>query len=213
VLRGLVRLFIVSLLLLLVGCGHAKSKKQAASSEPDYDWSGYKGGAADAPAKGDAKPSKSDEPKRDAKSDAKPDARAAEPKPDAKTAEPKTDAPAGKKTSKGKIHGESVSSVSADTVANTSKTALKAKVVSTNTVIGPEYEQLQVVLSGCTVQIIRPATTPDQAGPKIRSPKTRNDGLSSTDSGWYDADADVLVLVQASKKALSAKALKSILKH
>ena len=72
---------------------------------------------------------------------------------------------------------------------------------------------VQIVLKDASVQIVRPAVSPDQAGPKLRSPKVRNDSLSSTESGWYDADADVLVLVQSTKAAKSKKALGAILKR
>lgn len=177
--------------LLLVGCG-ARPKPQAESAAA-YDWSDYKGTFAQSTTPGGSTPA------------ATPSAAPAPAK-----VEP---AAASAKASKGTIRGESVSSVSVDAVAGASTLALKTKVVSSNVVVGQEYEQLQVVLSGMAVQIIRPAAVPDKTGPKVRSPKARNGGLLKTESGWYDADADVLVLVRAEKKARSQKALLALLKR
>lgn len=186
-------------LLLVAGCGASTKKVNVA--EKDYDWSDYKGTYA---AGASAKPEEP-APKKVAKAEKSDKAEKAEKSDKADKEE--------KKISKAKIQGESVSSVSADVVAGASKTALKSKVVSTNTVVGAEYEQLQVVLNkGVAVQIIRPAAKPDGAGPKVRSPKARSEGLAETDASYYDEQADVLVLVQAAKKATSKKALKAILK-
>ena len=167
----------------LAGCGAAPKKQAEAPAA--YDWSDYKGTYA----KGD-------------------DRAAAEP------VKPKADAAGGAglaKPSKGTIQGESVSSVTADTVAGASKTALKAKVVSSTVIVGREFEQVQVVMKGVSVQIIRPTATPDKAGPKLRSPKARSSSLLKSESGWYDADANVLVLVRTPKKASSQKALLALL--
>jgi hypothetical protein len=84
--------------------------------------------------------------------------------------------------------------------------------VSTNVIVGPEYEMVQVVLKNASVQIVRPASSPDSSGPKLRAPRERKGALSSSESAWLDEDADVLVLVQAPKGATSKKALKAILK-
>lgn len=182
-------------LLLLAGCGASTKKVKVA--EKDYDWSDYKGTYA---AGGDAAKPSEPAPKKVAASEKSEKSE-------------KSDKDSEKKISKAKIQGESVSSVSADVVAGASKTALKSNVVSTNTVVGAEYEQLQVVLNkGVAVQIVRPAAKPDGAGPKVRSPKARSEGLAETDASYYDEQADVLVLVQAAKKATSKKALKAILK-
>jgi hypothetical protein len=192
---------------LLLGCGAATKTPKVA--DDSYDWSGYQGtfapggaGLRNEPAAAArAKPSEKAEKQAKGETSDK-----------TERAEKADEAPA-KKTSKGKIHGESVSSVSADVVAGASKTALKSKVLSTNVVVGQEYEQLQVVLKGVAVQIVRPAANPDKEGPKIRSPKVRSDDLAKTESAWYDPEADVLVLVQSSKKATSQRALKAILKR
>lgn len=169
---------------LSVGCGAAPTKQAAAPAA--YDWSDYKGTFAKVV-----------------------DGPAAEPViPEDAKAEGVVGAP---KLSKGTIQGESVSLVTADTLADASKSALKAKVVSSNVIVGREYEQVQVVMKAVSVQIIRPTATPDKAGPKLRSPKARSDSLSKSEFGWYDAEANVLVLVRAPKKASSKKALLALL--
>ncbi len=171
----------------LGGCGAAPKKQAEAPAA--YDWSDFKGTYA----KGDDRPTAEPvKPKDGAKAEA---AGAAGPL----------------KLSKATIHGESVSSVTADTVAGASKTALKAKVVSSNVIVGREFEQVQVVMKGVSVQIIRPTATPSSSGPKVRSPKARSSSLLKSESGWYDADANVLVLVRAPKKASSKKALLALL--
>ena len=210
------KLVALSALFLAVGC--AKAAKPAAAPEPDYDWSTYNGGkeapVADTKASGADKSDSADS--KPAKS-GKPAAVAAAPEGSASADDPKPGKPdvaasGSHKASKAKIKGESVSSVSADAVAGASKKALKSKVVSSNVITGPDYEMVQIVLKDASVQIVRPATTPDSSGPKLRSPKLRNDSLTSTDSAYYDADADVLVLVQSSKAAKSKKALVALLK-
>ena len=212
------KLVALSALFLAVGC--AKAAKPAAAPEPDYDWSTYNGGkeapADTAKANGadksesstaDSKPSKPSKPESVAAAPAA-DTSSDDPKP----AKPDVSSSGAHKASKAKIKGESLSSVGADAVAGASKKALKSKVVSSNVITGPDYEMVQIVLKDASVQIVRPATTPDSSGPKLRSPKVRNDSLSSTESGYYDADADVLVLVQSAKAAKSKKALAAIVK-
>jgi hypothetical protein len=182
--------------LALAGCGAAP--KPQASAPVAYDWSDYKGTFAQ-PA---------DEPHAAA------EPATAKPKGGAEAkGEPLGASASSKKLSRGTILGESVSSVSVDAVAGASKTVLKSKVVSSNVIVGQEFEQIQVVMKGVAVQIIRPAASPDKAGPKIRSPKVRSGGLLKSESGWYDADANVLVLVRAKKKASSQKALLAILQR
>lgn len=194
--------------LVLAGCGAAP--KSQASAPTQYDWSDYKGtfaqGPDDRPSPAQLAPVKPREAVTSSES-VKPSGAAA-PKAEAADA---TTSP--KRVSKGTIRGESVSSVSVDAVAGASKTVLKAKVVSSNVIVGQEYEQIQVVMKGVAVQIIRPAASPDKAGPKVRSPKVRSSGLLKTESGWYDADANVLVLVRAPKKVSSQRALLAILKR
>jgi hypothetical protein len=63
------------------------------------------------------------------------------------------------------------------------------------------------------VQVTRPAEHPVNDGPTISSPKAHNGELSKAESGWYDEDADVLVVVTAAKKAGSQKALGTLLKR
>ena len=188
--RGLLAGTFTLCALALGGCGAAPKKQAEAPAA--YDWSDYKGTYA----KGEDRP-------------------AAEPVKPKATADAKAEllgtSAAPPKVSKGTIQGESVSSVSVDAVAGASKSALKSKVVSSNVIVGREYEQIQVVMKGVSVQIIRPTSTPDKSGPKIRSPKVRSSGLLKTESGWYDADANVLVLVRAQKKASSQKALLALL--
>ena len=183
--------------LLLAGCASRAKGPATPAAEPDYDWGQFKGNGASADAKGD----KSAKPEKIEKAE-KP-----ETKPAANDAA-KADAP--KKVSTNKIAGHSLSEVSADEVASASKTATKLKVVSTAVIVGAEYEQINVVLDKMTVQIIRPASSPDSAGPKVRSPKSRNDDAVETDATLYDANADVLVLVRGDKKAISKKALTAI---
>ncbi len=204
----------------LGGLGCAKAAKPAAAPEPDYDWSTYNGGK-EAPTADTKKPAadKSDSSSTDSKpaKSSKPETVAAAPEASSASDDPKPGKPdvsssGAHKASKAKIKGESVSSVGADAVAGASKKALKSKVVSSNVITGPDYEMVQIVLKDASVQIVRPATTPDSSGPKLRSPKVRNDSLTSTDSAFYDADADVLVLVQSSKAAKSKKALAALMK-
>lgn len=188
--------FALCALLLVVGCG-GRAKPAAAPTQSDYDWSDYTGKYANGAPKDDPKPAP---PAKTAKEDPKP-----------ATTDGAAATSDDKKMSATKIAGHSVSEVSADDVASVTQKMLRAKVVSSNLTIGPEYEQINVVLKGMAVQIVRPANPPDKAGPKVRSPKARNDDLAKTDSGFYDEVADVLVLVQAEKKAASKRALAVLL--
>jgi hypothetical protein len=186
----------------LVACAGAKGPEaQGPETNP---WADYKGTYA-----GTAEPraAKTAEPKSDsAKADGK--AKTAEAKPE-KTEE----ATPAKKTSKGTIHGESVSSIDLDVLADASKTALKSKIVNRKYLVGSRYEQIQVTLNGMSVQVTRPAEHPVNDGPSVSSPKARQGELSKTESGWYDEEADVLVVVTAAKKAGSQKALGALLKR
>ena len=128
-------------------------------------------------------------------------------------ADSKADDTAGKKASAATIKGESVSSVGLDTFADASKTATKSKVVSTKYLVGPKYEQLQIQMKGVAVQVIRPAANPAPDGPAMSSPKARSGEVSKLESGYYDADADVVVVVTAGGKAGAQKVLGTILKH
>ena len=180
--------------LVMVACGGA-AQKDAKGPEAD-PWAGYTGKYAEP---GTAKP-------KEAKADAKPKAEKAEV---AKT----EDAAPAKKASAATIHGESVSSVGLDTFADASKTATKSKVVSTKYLVGPKYEQLQIQMKGVAVQVIRPAANPAPDGPTMSSPKARSGEVTKTESGYYDADADVVVVVTAGGKAGAQRVLGTILKR
>jgi hypothetical protein len=185
---------LASCALALGGCASVPRSNEPVAPAA-YDWSDYQGTFA--------------EP------DERPQVEAATATAKATAAAPTAVAPAPeeptKRVSKGTIQGESVSSVSVGSVADASKSLFKAKVLSSKTIVGREYEQLQVVMKGTTVQIIRPAQTPAKAGPKLRSPRSRSAGLSRSESGWYDADADVLVVVRAPRRLSSKKALVALL--
>jgi hypothetical protein len=189
----------------LIACAGAKGRE--AEGPETNPWADYKGTYA-----GTAEPREAkSEPKRDqAKAQAK--AKAAEAKAEAK-ADKAEEPTAAKKASRGTIRGESVSSIDLDVLADASKAALKSKVVSRKYLVGARYEQIQVQLSGLSVQVTRPAEHPVNDGPTISSPKARNGELSKAESGWYDEEADVLVVVTAAKKGGSQKALGTLLKR
>jgi hypothetical protein len=196
------RVLTVALLssLALFACGGAPTKE---AKGPEGDpWAGYTGKYAE-PASGKA-------PKAEvAKADAKPKAEKA----DKAETEEKSDDASAKKPSAATIKGESVSSIGIDTFADASKSATKSKVISTKYLVGPKYEQLQIQMKGVAVQVIRPAANPAPDGPAMSSPKARSGGVSKTESGYYDADADVVVVVTAGGKAGAQKVLGTILKH
>jgi hypothetical protein len=180
---------------LVAACGGAAHKEvKSAESDP---WAGYTGKYAE-PSSGT----------KTAKAETKPKAEKAPEK-----AAEKSDEPAAAHKSSATIKGESVSSIDLDTFADASKTATKSKVVSTKYLVGPKYEQLQIQMKGVAVQVIRPAANPAPDGPTISSPKARSGGVSKTESGYYDADADVVVVVTAGGKAGAQKLLGSIVKH
>lgn len=183
--------------LVMVACGAAQKEAKGPEADP---WAGYTGKYAE-PAAGKA-----------AKADAKPKEAKAE-KVEKAEAPKADDAATVKKASSATIHGESVSSVGLDTFADASKTATKSKVVSTKYLVGPKYEQLQIQMKGVAVQVIRPAANPAPDGPAMSSPKARSGEVSKTESGYYDADADVVVVVTAGGKAGAQKVLGTILKR
>lgn len=181
--------------LVVVACGGA-AKKDAKAPEGD-PWAGYTGKYAE-PASGKSETAKAEKPKAEAKvADKAPE----------KTEEP------GTHKSAATIHGESLSSIDLDTLGDATKTATKGKVVSTKYLVGPKYEQLQIQMKGMAVQVIRPAANPAPDGPSIASPKARNGGVSKLESGYYDADADVVVVVTATGKPAAQKVLGTIVKH
>lgn len=189
----------------LPACGGSVHHKDAESA--DNVWADYKGTYATAAAPRTSEARASASPK-------KADAPAAATKAKSDVVDPVVAAPtppSSKKASKATIHGESVSSIDLDALANFSKDALKANVVSTGGQVGPQYESVKVELKGTTVQIIRPAAIPNANGVAVPSPKVKKAALSKVDSGFYDEDADVLVVVTGSKNA--KKALGMLVKH
>ena len=118
-----------------------------------------------------------------------------------------------KAASKGTVNGESLSTVSVESLTDASKSALKGKLVSNSVLTGSQYESVTVQLKGVTVQIVRPAATPSPNGPAVASPKEKAAKLGKNDASWYDEDADVLVFVQGGKKASSQKALSALVSH
>ena len=180
---------LASLSFVVVGCGGGKHQE---AKVPESDpWAGYTGKYAE-PGGASATP-------KQAK---------------AEKTEEATSSSAAKKPSTATIHGESVSSVGLSEFADSAKTATKSKVVSTKYLVGPKYEQLQIQLKGATVQVIRPAANPAPDGPAFSSPKARSGEVTKVDAGYYDADADVSVVVTgAGKKAGAEKVLGTILKR
>jgi hypothetical protein len=69
---------------------------------------------------------------------------------------------------------------------------------------------VQVQLKGATVHIIRPNPGSETGNGSVDAPKARQSSLSKAEAGYYDEDADVLVVVEAGKKANAEKALASI---
>jgi hypothetical protein len=204
-------LFAVLSSVVLFACGGANQEAKSANEKDP--WADYKGTYATSatPRPEGATKSKSDSAKSDSKAKAE------------KTEEKTDDAPAPSKKSasssssspsKGRIGGESISSVTSESVADAVKGATKGKVASSAIVIGPQYEQISVkTKSGVAVQVFRKASSPDENGPAVASPKAKSGEVSKNDASWYDEDADVLVVVTgAGKKGASQKVLGSILK-
>jgi hypothetical protein len=185
--------------LTVFACGGA-AKKEAKGPESD-PWAGYTGKYAEH-GSGSAKAEKP-----------KPADKAADKSEKVADKAPEKTEEGGTHKSAATIHGESVSSIDLDTFADATKTATKGKVVSTKYLVGPKYEQLQIQLKGMAVQVIRPAANPAPDGPAIASPKARSGGVSKLESGYYDADADVVVVVTATGKPAAQKALGTIVKH
>jgi hypothetical protein len=126
----------------------------------------------------------------------------------------KSDEAPAKKASRGTVNGESLSTISVEALTDASKSVLKSKFISNSVVTGPQYELVQVQLKGATVQITRPAEKPLANGPAIASPKAKSGEVAKTAAFWFDEEADVLVVVNASgKKAAAQKALGAIVKH
>jgi hypothetical protein len=203
----------LSLLFGLVACGGA------AQNTKDHDgdvWVGYKGTYAGAKEKGSTSPAPTVEvPKKDTK--AKTDTAEAADRGSAPD-DTSDDSTAGEvaaaplKKSKSTIGGESLSSIGEEELAAQATKSLKSDMLSSSIMVGAKYERVQVQLKGATVSIIRPAANPNAKGPAVADPKTRKTDLAQTETAYYDADADVLVVVSAPKKAAAQKALGSIVK-
>lgn len=181
----------------LAACGGA-SQSTTEAADP---WSGFTGKYSTADARGtsssahaEAAPAKKDATKG---------------KTETKELAPEEAAPA-KKASKAKIGGESISTIADNTLADASKGALKTKVLSSTIQTGAQYEQVKVQLKGAVVVIIRPVGA-DTGNANVAAPKTRSSSLAKSEAGYYDEEADVLVLVDAGKKAAAEKALGAIL--
>lgn len=181
----------------LAACGGAATQEAKDANV----WSDFSGKySTPAEPRGSSSTAKSEQAKRDAKA-----------KTDAK--EEAAEAAPAKKASKATIHGESLSTISDAALADASKGALKTKVVSTKIVNGPQYEHVKVQLKGATVHIIRPNPGSETGNGSVDAPKARNSSLSKAEAGYYDEEADVLVVVEAGKKANAEKALASIVTH
>jgi len=199
----------LTLALASVACGGAA---QNSKDQNDNVWSGYKGTYATA-GKESGRTSPASEPsKKDVK--AKADSAGEETTEEATDDTTETPAPSATsaKKSKAMIGGESVSSIGEDTLAALATKNLKSEMLSSSSMVGAKYERLQVQLKGATISIIRPAATPNANGPAVAEPKARKGDLAKTETAFYDADADVLVVVNAPKKAAAQKALGSIIK-
>jgi hypothetical protein len=111
------------------------------------------------------------------------------------------------------IQDASISSIGVTALGEASARSLGLAVVATDLVVGSKYELVEVQLKGATVQILRAAQAPNAAGPELAAPHDREGELSPTEAGWYDADADVLVVVNSAKRATSDKLLAALFHH
>ncbi len=191
----------------LAACGGAKNGANAdPKSEADL-WAGYKGTYATtaAPKVGDATSSAAPSKKSESK------AKSADSTSDAEAAAEAALAASNKKSSRGMINGESISTINSAAFANGAKAALKGKVGNSNMLVGSQYEQLSVSLkSGATITIVRPAGNPQTGGPSVASPKSRSESIGKNDASFYDEEADAVVIVSAGKKAASQKLLSTL---
>ena len=117
-----------------------------------------------------------------------------------------------KPQSKGTVKGESVSSISEGALSTAAAGAMKAKVSSSGTMSGSRYEVVTVETKKATIKITRPASTPNPKGPTVTEPVNKLGDIGKTESAWYDADGDVIVVVSSKNKAAAAKILNSIVK-
>lgn len=131
-----------------------------------------------------------------------------------KTEEPIAAAPPApaKKSSKGTIKGESLSTITVDALSDGATSLTKSKLVSNGVITGSNYEVVTVQTKKATIKITRPSA--GGTGPQLADPQSKITGLEKTDAYWYDADADVLVVVTGTaKKGAATKTLNAIVKH
>lgn len=190
----------------LFACGGTTVHAQAKTEEDP--WKDFKGTYGTSAEPRVSKADKTESRKSDTHGKAKAETETREP---AAAAAPPAAPPTAKKPSKTTLRGESLSSIGVETLADVAKGAFKAKLVASKVTVGAQYEQVQVTLKGTTVQIFRPAASPDSNGPSVSAPKAKNAALAKNESGWYDEEADVLLVVSAAKKASSQKALGALL--
>jgi len=196
------RTFLLVSSLLLIACGGASQETKTAADP----WSDFKGTyskpgarAAEPAAKADG-----DEEKTEG-------AKAKQETPEPAAEEAVTDE--AKPTSKAKIAGTSISSVDEIALSNAAKTALKKKVVSTSVSSGAQYEQVKIELDGAYVRIIRPVAPAEAGHAAVDAPKARAAALATSEAAYLDEAADVVVIVDAGKKAAAQKALAALLKR
>jgi len=190
----------------LFACGNANQKAKNEANP----WGNFTGKYSETAASR-AKAERAEASKKEAEPKVDEDAAPAEEAAPAATAAAAT--PATKKASQGTVKGESISSISVEALAEAATSALESKLVSNGVITGPQYELLQVELKTATVQIIRLAEKPAPNGLPVPSPKAKNAELEAHDAGWYDEEADVLVIVNAPKKAAAQKALGALVTH
>lgn len=192
----------------LFACGDANQKAKNEANP----WGNFTGKYSE-PEAPRGKAAAKDEPKAE-KAEDEPKAEAEEPAPTAAAAPAAAPAPASsKKASQATVKGQSISSISVEALTEASTSALNSQLVSNGVLTGPQYELVQVELKTGMVQIIRPAAKPAPNGLPIPSPKAKNAELETNDAGWLDEEADVLVIVNAGKKAAAQKALGDIVKR
>lgn len=117
-----------------------------------------------------------------------------------------------KKSSKGTVKGESLTTITVDQLTDASTTLTKQKLVSNGVISGANYEVVTVQTKKATIKITRPSTS--TTGPQLTDPKSKIQNLDKTDAYWYDDDADTLIVVTGTaKKSTATKTLNALLKH
>ena len=203
----------------LFACGGAnKTSKNEANPWGNFTGKYSEPKASRAKAESDEVSKKEAEAETKADEEPAADQEAAAPAPAAAAAAAPAAAPApasasSKKASQATVKGQSLSTLSVEVLTEASTSALNSQLVSNGVLTGPQYELVQVELKTGTVQIIRPASKPAPNGLPIPAPKAKHAELEPNDAGWYDEEADVLVIVNATKKAAAQKALGDIVKR